>query len=276
MKKISLLIVLSGWVLFSTAVQAATYDATGRWNFSVSGNLNNCGEPPEPNESGTAVLIQTANSFLLVFESSTGGTLKTVSGGIQGATYQFSDRFWEDGGWTNDTVTFTLSSPSSGSGSASWNWSDGGYSCSGGYSLSITKQSQSPPVHNASGTWSFVETNFWNNCGESNPASDSGITSISQKDIRFTATGGQGGTWQGFVSGATYTFVDSYAEDDGITSVVCTVDLSSAAQGSGQCWWVWDLDGNSNDHCEGGSYISITRQAGNKSTAMPYLPLLLF
>ena len=275
MKKAILLTIIFCWMSPSTSILAATYDATGRWNFLASGNYNNCGEPSGSNESGTAVLIQNENSFLLIITSSTADNLKTVSGTINGAVYRFTDRYWEDGGWANDTVTFTLSSLSSGSGSGSWVWSGGGDSCSGGYTLSLTQQSQNTPAYDASGTWNFNQTSFWNNCDETNPASVPGTMTLKQNRNRFTATDSIGGTWKGFVSGATYTFVNSYAEDGGVSSDICTVNLSSAAQGNGQCLWVWDLDGNSSDHCEGGSNISIAKQATiTKSKAMSWLQLL--
>jgi hypothetical protein len=274
MKRVWLSTFVFGWVFFSTFSLAATYDATGKWNYSVSGHSNQCGEPPEPNETGTAVLIQTANSFLMVVTSSTAGNLRTVSGTISGAVYSLSDRYWEDSGWVNESVTFTLTSPSSGSGSGSWTWSGGGESCSGGYQLSMTLQPQSPPAYDASGKWDYAETDSWNNCGESNPADETGTMTIQQSGNRITATDDKGGTSQGFVSGATLTLVDSYAEDGGISSVVCTINLSSASRGTGSCWWVWDLNGNSNEHCEGGSNISTTKQAVQKSKAMPWLPLL--
>jgi hypothetical protein len=38
---------------------------------------------------------------------------------------------------------------------------------------------------------------------------------------------------------------------------------------------VWDLDGNSNEHCEGGSTISIAKQGEKITKAMPWLPPLL-
>jgi hypothetical protein len=263
------------WVVFSTAVPAASYDATGRWNYAVSDHWNNCGERPDPVESGTVILIQSADTFLLVVTSSTALKFKTVNGSINGAVYVFNDKYREDYGWTNDSVSFTLSSPSSGAGTGSWRWSDGEESCSGGYSVTVTRQPESPPVHNASGRWNFNESGYWNNCGEANPASDAGTMTIIQSNNRITATDSKGGSWKGFVSSTTYTLVDSYAEDNGITSDVLTVDLSSASQGSGQCWWVWDLDGNSNEHCEGGSTISIAKQGEKITKAMPWLPPLL-
>ncbi len=266
MKESSIYSVILFTALISNAAIGATYDATGRWNFSVTGHRNNCQTLPELNQSGTLVLIQTADTFRLVSESSIRGTLKTTEGTINGAVYEYTDRYQEDHGWTDENTTLTLLSESTGSGSGSWSWSDGGLSCSGSYSFLMTKQSQTTPLYDAAGTWKYTETNFWNNCGDPNPASDSGTINVSQNENRVDATDDRGGTWQGYLSGTEYTIVHSYGEESGITTGICTINLHSASQGSGQCRWPAGLDGQTNVQCKGGSTFAIAKDFGPKPT----------
>lgn len=256
--------------IFSFA-QAATYDATGRWSYEVHSHYNNCDEPPEADETGSAVLIQTGNSFSLVFEYSSLGDYKTVSGTIDNNVYTFTDRYWEEGGWTNETTSFSLSSASGGFGSGTWNWSGGGYSCSGGYSLSMSKQAQEPPVYNANGTWNYTETGIEEDCYDPEPSNAEGFFRIIQNNNRVTAVDDGGWNWKGFINGNTYTLVYSYPEDSGITTEVCRVELISASHGTGRCGWIWDEDGDSKNFCTGDSDMTIQK----KRIYLPGIPLML-
>jgi hypothetical protein len=228
---------------------------------------------PEPDESGTVLVIQNGNSFLLVVESTSTANFRTLSGTISNSVYSYVDSYWEEGGITNETTSFTLTSATSGSGSGTWNWA--GY-CSGGFSISVGKESQAPAAYDATGTWDYSETGIEEDCDDPTPSNAEGTFSISQNANRVTAVSDEGWNWKGFVNGAEYNLVYSYAEDFGITTEVCTIDLSAANQGAGECWWVWDDDNNSNSFCTGDSDITIEKRTIVKKAApIPGVILLL-
>lgn len=69
MKPCRMLFAVLVLIFFFATAQAATYDATGRWNFRIYKHENDCpGEPPESEDTGTVVLMQDQNHFLLVVE----------------------------------------------------------------------------------------------------------------------------------------------------------------------------------------------------------------
>jgi len=271
MKTMSSLFVVFGWLAFSLSVHAATYDATGRWGFTTSSFYNDCEDPHPPSWSETVVLIQSDNNFFLVY------AYKTVSGTINGNTYTTeADRYWEDEGYTTETITLTATSPSSASGSSTWTWTDGIDSCSGGYSLDWTRQSQSPAAFDATGTWDVIPTQPWTDCGDgADPTAEIITFNINQNGNIVTANDSQGNNLKGFINGKVYTVSHSFPVSGGITSLVCDVTLSTATQGVGTCWWVADMDNDSSFWCEGGANISITKQAEKKSKVAAWLTLLL-
>ena len=85
---------------------AATYEATGRWNYSITGNWADPGCPPRDNETGTVTVIQTGNSVEIVADDI------TFYGSVSGATYTLSASNADPGGTTTQYVKFTLSSSS--------------------------------------------------------------------------------------------------------------------------------------------------------------------
>ena len=264
-KAIVLLSVLVG-ISLSSNVLSATYDATGIWTYTEHTPWNNCSEQHQP-ESGTVILIQTSDtSFIIV------GDDFSKIGTINGAEYTFADNWCEDYGWIDETVIITLSSASTGSGTVSWIYHEGGYSCSGGHSLSLTKQAQSTPTYDATGTWDFTQSGFWTGCGSSTPPRDTGYFNVIQSMSKISTQDDQGASYSGFVSGATYYVVRSYLEDGGRTSVVYTITLTSNTEGSGEAEFVWD---NDCEECKGGWYISIIKQTVEEPKAMPWIPLLL-
>jgi hypothetical protein len=115
MRKALLLSFVFVGVFFSLSVQAADQDATGRWDYSASAFYNNCGDPDPPGWSGNVMLVQSGDSFILVY------SYKTVGGAVNASTYQTdADRYWEGGGYTTETINFTMSSPSSATGNNTW------------------------------------------------------------------------------------------------------------------------------------------------------------
>ena len=116
---------------------SATYDATGTWDYSTSGNWVNSGNAgctADPDETGILTITQTGDSFTWVL----GG--ETATGTVSGATYSTSYSFPDSGGTTTIFVVGTLSSSTSGSGTIAWSWTDGYYYCNGGNNISMTKR----------------------------------------------------------------------------------------------------------------------------------------
>ena len=264
-KAIILLAVLVG-IFLPSYVLSATYDATGIWNYTGHSPWTNCPEQL-PADSGTVLLIQTSDtSFIIV------GDDFSKIGSINGAEYTFTDNWCENFGWIDETVSIMLSSASTGSGTVSWIYHEGDYSCSGGHSLSLTKQAQSTPTYDATGTWDFTQSGFWTGCGSSTPPRDTGYFNVIQSMSKISAQDDQGASYSGFVSGATYYVVRSYVEEGGRTAVVYTITLTSNTEGSGQAEIVWD---NDCEECKGGWYISIFKQTDEEPKAMPWIPLLL-
>jgi hypothetical protein len=266
MKNSVLTLMVACTVIFVSAASfAATYDATGKWNYSQSGLYNDCEDPNNP-ESGETILIQNGDSASLLM----GG--RTLSGSVNGSTYTFIDYFFEDGGYTSLTITFTLSPSTSGSGNFTWNWSDGFFSCAGGGQLSVDKHTQAQPVYDASGMWNYSITGHYNNCGDPNEQPEVGTFTVTQTGNRVTALDNHGDSYTGWVSGSTYVFVTTYPDDGGITSDVNTVTLTSNSSGSGSAVWYWnDIDWN----CSGGYNILISRQqAANGLTPAVHFLLL--
>lgn len=125
-------------IFFAGGAFSAAYDATGTWSYSTTNNWvnpGNAGCSADPNETDTAVLTQTGNSFTLVIEG------HTATGIVSGQTYTCSYSYWEDGGTTTAGITFTLFSNTSGSGTSTWYWTDEVYWCEGGNTFSVTKSS---------------------------------------------------------------------------------------------------------------------------------------
>jgi hypothetical protein len=264
-RAIILLAVLMG-VSLSSNVLSATYDATGIWTYTEHSPWNDCSVQYQP-ESGSVILIQTSDtSFIIV-----GDDLSKI-GTINGAQYTFTDTWCEDYGYVDETVSITLSSASSGSGTVSWIYHEGGYSCPGGHSLSLSKQSQTTPTYDATGTWDFAQSGFWTGCGSSTPPRDTGYFTVIQTLNKISAQDDQSDSYSGFVSGATYYVVRSYLEDGGRTSVVYTITLTSNTEGSGEVNFVWDDDC---EECNGGWNISIKKRTVEEPKAMPWIPLLL-
>lgn len=254
MRKFAILLVCFFVLYFCSLAVAATYDATGTWNYSESNAYNNCLESNEP-ESGTVVISQSGNTFTIT----RGGD--TISGTISGATYTANGSYPEDGSTTNMTVIFTLSSANSGTGTTQWTW--GNYGCSGGSDITLTKQTSLPSLpYNITGTWNYSISGSYNNCGEPNE-NETGTIACSQSGSTFTISV-NGDVISGTISGAVYTATDSYGEDGGTTTEIMVVTLSSSNFGSGTIRWVWN---SGTESCEGGANISITKSSSNTAPA---------
>ena len=141
MQTLIMLFCFTVMVSFGGAVRnqcgAATYDATGSWNYSTSNgwvNPGNAGCTPADSETGIAIVItQNEDTVTIVINGI------TYTGTVSGSTYTLSASYPYSGGTITQTNIITLSSSTSGSGTNSWSWISGTFNCNGGGNISITK-----------------------------------------------------------------------------------------------------------------------------------------
>jgi hypothetical protein len=248
--------VLAGCMMVGglAAAHGATYDATGTWTYTTSGNWVNAGSAECSADSSDTVTItidQSGNSVDVVIKG------QTYSGTVSGATYTGTASYAEDGGTTTVTVRFTLTSNSAGSGTFEWSWSDGMYSCNGGADISLSKNGASTP-YDATGTWTYTASGNWVSSGGAECSADSDDTvsiTIDQSGDSVDVVI-KGRTYSGTVSDTTYTGTASYAEDGGTTTVTVRFTLTSNSTGTGTVGWSWS-DGY--ESCDGGSNIALRK-----------------
>ncbi len=134
---------------------AATYDATGTWDYTTTNNWASGSIPacnPQADETGTVTITQTGNNFTLVVDGD------TFTGTVSGATYTIFSSETEAGETETLYITFTLSSSSSGSGSITWAGTDGVEWCEGGAELTFTKQAATVTTGSATSVTSSSAT----------------------------------------------------------------------------------------------------------------------
>ncbi len=138
---------------------AATYDATGNWEYSSSNHwaqgLPGC-DPDDP-ETGTATITQNGNDVTLVLHEDDGSDT-TFNGNVNGSTYYFSLSGDENGGTTTITITMILSNENSGSGQVTISWTDGISECNQGMNIALTKQAVQPVGDSGGGGGCFIAT----------------------------------------------------------------------------------------------------------------------
>ncbi len=157
MKKTFLISMLILLFMCVTSI-ARAYDATGIWNYTSHSHWNNCGEPNVP-QSGEVGFLQNGSTFLSI------GDDYAYYGNISGNNYTFSDKACVGGGVLSATASGTMTSETTATDTVSWSLSGPGGSCSGGYQETLTKQSQASPVHDATGRWTFNQSDISSNCG---------------------------------------------------------------------------------------------------------------
>ena len=113
------------------------------------------------------------------------------------------------------------------------------------------------PTYDATGTWNYSTFNVWTDCPGDDVSPETGSVTITQSGNSFEVTD-EDGTFAGSVSGATYTYTASYAEDGGTVTETTTFTLTSSTSGSGNTTWDW-TDGIIS--CSGGHEFSTTKQA---------------
>ena len=112
------------------------YDASGKWNYTQSGFVENCvpsSTPPTP--SGFIQVTQTGNSVTAIDDQGV-----PYSGFIDGATYGLVRTYPEDGGRTSVVYLVTLNSATRGSGPVEFVWDDNCDDCWGQWTINITKE----------------------------------------------------------------------------------------------------------------------------------------
>jgi hypothetical protein len=107
----------------------------------------------------------------------------------------------------------------------------------------------------ATGIWDYNEHSHTNNCGEED-VPRSGEMGILQTGDTFLITGEDFSTY-GTVSGATYTYTDTFCEDNGTVNGTAVITLSSATNGTGTVNWTWSGPGGS---CGGSHQLTVTKK----------------
>ena len=114
---------------------APLYDATGKWNFTQSGLVDNCSDFPTPPASGWLQVTQTSNKITAV--DNLGHNYK---GFVNGNKYAVMRSYLADGGRTTEWGIVTLSSATQGSGQMGFVWDDNCTECWGEWNISMTKE----------------------------------------------------------------------------------------------------------------------------------------
>jgi hypothetical protein len=108
------------------------YDATGKWNYTLSDFSLNCGSPPLA--SGFVDVVQTGNKV-----SATDNLGNIYNGFVDGTQYALLRSYLEDGGRMTETILLDLSSANQGIGDAGFVWSTDCDVCWGNWHISISK-----------------------------------------------------------------------------------------------------------------------------------------
>jgi len=141
-------------LLFSaTNLYSATYDLSGTWSYTLSGNWaqGDIGCNPGTAASGTCTIAQTGDTFTFAYTSGVvcdPAEACTFSGAVTGNAYTCSttDIVDDEGGSVTSTIIFTAASVTSaaGSGNSLYTHPTGEWSCSWGSTISLTKPGEQP------------------------------------------------------------------------------------------------------------------------------------
>ena len=111
-------------------------------------------------------------------------------------------------------------------------------------------------AYDATGIWNYSEHNLWTKCG-STDIPESGEVGILQTGSTFLVVTDDFSTY-GNVSGNTYTYSDTFCEEDGAVSGSASITLTSENSAQGTVNWTWSGGGES---CSGGHQLTLTKQA---------------
>lgn len=234
----------------------ATYDASGTWTISYSDNWadSNCSANQDTTES---VIISQFESFV---SYSTGGNLH--GGSVSGAAYEAAYSFAHNDGTVTGTDSFTLTSETSGAGTTSWVWigPSFGVFCTGGATITTTKQqsatSPAPPTLTfpAAGATDSSLTPTFTTASFSDPDSgDSHLKTDWQTSESFAFT-------TSILLESSYTNLTSLTIPDGLLD-----------EGTTYYWHArfYDKDGNASDWSSIYSFTTLTSTTDQNSNGIP-------
>jgi hypothetical protein len=253
MKKLILFFIVLGVVFLSNVIVSHAYDATGIWNYDEHSLWDNC-DAGNVAESGEFALLQIGSTILIV-EKDDSSFYGNVSSLLPNK-YPFSNKECDEGGVASLTASITLTSETTATGTVSWSWSGPAGSCSGGFQVTLSKQTQAAAAHDAIGRWTYNQSGFSDNCSSATTRRSSGYFDLTQTGNRITVVDNQGDQYSGFVNGAEYNVFRSYVSGAGRHTDWVVFTLSSGTQGNGTANFVWDDDC---EDCSGSWNISITK-----------------
>ncbi|MGD9082721.1 MAG: hypothetical protein PVH72_04215 [Desulfobacterales bacterium] len=142
LRYVLILFLVSSIFLLANFVSAATYNATGEWNLSISNGWTDGGDncPVEEDSTLSVTITQNGNSGILVVHDPEGDI--TLNFSVTGGDYNIS------GSWIEDDVvevnvsgTVTLFSSTSGTGQIDISVTEGTNTCYKGMNIILIKQS---------------------------------------------------------------------------------------------------------------------------------------
>jgi hypothetical protein len=199
------ILVLAG-LFFCVPVHSATYDLTGTWNYTLSGNWaeGDIGCSPGSPASGTCTIVQTGDVFTFAYTSGVvcdPAESCTFSGTVIGNTYTCSttDIVDDEGGSVTSTILFTAASATTavGSGNSLYTHPSGEWACTWGNTISLAKDDGTPPI-----AYSLTINQTGNGTVTLDP---SGGVYIAGTTVTLTAVpdeGWQFGSWSGDADGS--------------------------------------------------------------------------
>jgi len=277
--------VIAVCLLFAGTASAATYNLTGTWNHTRTGNwaAGDQGCDPGPDTTGTCSINQTGDSFTFAYTS--GETCSppescTFSGTINGATYTCSTTEIVDseGGRATSTIVFTATSADAATGTGTSMYTHpGGWVCQWGSIITLTRSGGGTPsaytltVNTVgSGTVTLNPPG-----GSYAPGTQVQLTAVPQGSATFSG-------WSGDMTGSTNpttltmdanktvtaTFTSNDQDNDGIPD---TVEDGGANNGDGNQDGTKDSEQShvaSLKTYDGLSYITIASPDGTALTAV--------
>lgn len=225
-------------------------DVSGSWNILEVCFQADCGDPDET-ENYDATVTQVGSQLTIVTNDG------TFQGTITGQAVTWSGSMNEDNGvvtfTTNGTVTADGTSMTA---TSTWQWTDGVDSCSGTCDITGSRTSGPPPQVDLTGTWDVTSVCDETACGDGIVQTDFVFQVVQTGDIVTLMT--PQGTFDGSVFGLQATWIETFAEDGGMTTA--SVSIQVAANGdsfTGSSTWSW-TDGV--DSCSGTCDITGSRQ----------------
>ncbi len=152
LRSVLILFVVSSIFILANFVGAATYDATGEWNLSISNGWTDGGDncPLETDRTLSSTITQNGDKVTVIVHDSDGDI--TFSGSVTDNNYNIS-AFWieDDGNEVTVSGTLILSSSTSGTGQMDISITEGAITCNKGMDITLTKQDVAPPVSGGDG-----------------------------------------------------------------------------------------------------------------------------